>query len=282
MSLYDYIKEGVEGSANLKTIYKDYNREYFGSSLPKIKLKWSGKLKRAIGRARVNYKSTGYLVKGSLGSLMSKYSNEMQPQNVEINMDSLEIAISTMNDLSLDDIKAVMLHEMVHILLYSQRKITYEHHGTPEFDGWIKKLRTATGLNIPFKESSFKASPKLSTKEGFVVKINHPDETFGLLSYTKQFWQKSWLEWMDMMQRILKKTYKIQSLEMLKVNHPVVSTLTPRRSLHGLSWIQIDSDTANEITRKGTIFGKLNKMGGFIEPRVFGVNEPIKTFGKII
>ena len=143
--------EGIEGSEDLKKLYKELNQQHFGGQLPNIPVKWSAKLKRAIGIAKCTYK--GQKLQSAVYSKFSKYVDEIPIEtNIEINMNSLEIGISTINDLTLDDTKAILLHEMVHILLYTKRKI-HEHHGSSEFDGWIKKLRADTGLNIPMKES---------------------------------------------------------------------------------------------------------------------------------
>ena len=70
-----YLIDGVEGSQNLPSMYDELNKKYFGNALPRIKVRWDGRLKRAIGRAGV------------------KWINVMGGKQ-EINMSSLIITLS--------------------------------------------------------------------------------------------------------------------------------------------------------------------------------------------
>ena len=183
-----FLHEGVEGQTNLKTMYKELNNEFFSGALPSIKLKWSGRLKRAVGQASVSYK--GQQVDRSLTNRFAQFMDSIPiSQDIELNMKTLGISMSTAFDLTLDDTKAVMLHEMVHIALFLKKKLG-GHHGTPEFDGWIKKLSEQSGLKVPLREADFKASPKLQAKEGYVMVIVQNDGKYGINSYSKNFLMK--------------------------------------------------------------------------------------------
>ena len=117
MEFYDYIFEGREGTTDLKKMYAQFNKMYFGGSLPSIKLRWSGKLKTAVGKASVSY-----VGKKIRRNRFNVYMQEIPVSDIEIDFSSLRIGISTMFDLLVKDIKAVMLHEMAHIKLYTQKK----------------------------------------------------------------------------------------------------------------------------------------------------------------
>ena len=241
------IFEGVEGQLNLKTLYNQCDKKYFAGAMPKCKVKWSGKLKRAIGRAHVRYR--GESVRRSAGSgLLNRLSKEIPQADVKIVMDSLEIAIATMNDLTKDDTTAIMLHEMVHILLFSQRKLG-GHHGTSKFDGWIKRLRKESGLNIPFKESSFKKSPKLKAKSAYVALIYQRDGKVGACTYAKKLVYSDKFE--SMLERMTKMYFRRMAIYF--VSHPIVNTLPSKRTMRSVTWHNIEESDAKEIEKKGSV-----------------------------
>jgi predicted SprT family Zn-dependent metalloprotease len=266
-----FIQEGIEGSANLKEIYKSLNNEYFGGSLPNIKVEWSGKLKRAVGQAHVSY-----IGKRIAKDSFNQYLKEIPVADVELNMNSLKIKLSKSVDMTLPDVKAVMLHEMVHILLYTKKKFG-GHHGTPEFDGWIKKLSGLSGLAIPLKESSFKKSPKLQAKEGYILLIWENSGRIGASSYSKNSVTKT-DEMVKKLGMHMKHTNKVKRIEMYRINHPIVSSMGSKRTFKGLSWQYIDEETAKEIMKKGKIFFYADKVGGWIKPKIAGIPKDEKMW----
>lgn len=279
MQFKEYYVEGVEGSANLKKLYKELNQEHFGGELPTIPVKWSGRLKRAIGIAKCSYK--GQKLSTGLSSRFSKFMDEIPIEvDIEINMSSLEIGISTQNDLTLDDTKAILLHEMVHIYLYIKRKLQ-DHHGSAEFQGWIKKLRADTGLNIPFKESSFKKSPKLTAKEGYVAVIKEMSGKYGLSGYTKPFIMKKWLLFSKTISRIVAHSGKTAEVDLYVIKHPIVQTVPMKRTERGLSWIATDEETAMEIKRKGKHFMHVDKGGAWLDHDILKLDASLKRGEKL-
>lgn len=236
------IFEGVEGNLNLRTLYKECDKQYFGGAMPPCKLAWSGKLKRAIGRAEVRWRGQS-VRKGYFDKLLP----EIPQVDVQINMDSLKITISSVNDLTKEDITAIMLHEMVHILLFSQRKLG-GHHGTSEFDGWIRRLRKMSGLNIPFKESSFKSSPKLKAKTAYIALIYQRDGKIGACTYTQKVVYDSNFE--SHLDRMARRYFK--KIEIYHASHPLVNVIPSKRTFRSITWHNISDEEANEIRKKGT------------------------------
>jgi hypothetical protein len=237
---YNMILEGVEGSLNLKTLYNQCDKKYFGGAMPKCKVAWSGRLKRAIGRAQVRWRGPS-VSKNNLFHLLP----EIPQADVKIIMDSLSIAIASMNDLTKEDTTAILLHEMVHILLFSQRKLG-GHHGTPEFDGWIKRLRKESGLNIPFKESSFKKSPKLKAKKGYIAIIYQRDGKIGLCNYTQKLVYDSKFEMQ--LDRFAKMYFK--GIEVYYASHPIVNTIPSKRTFRSITWHNLEKSDADQIVRE--------------------------------
>jgi len=270
------IYEGVEGSTNLKTVYNKFNREYFDKALPTIKLQWSGKLKVAVGRAMVTYVPIAPLIGRKIKrSKWDKYDTEMKVSDVKINMDSLKIQLSTQNDLSKEDVDTIMLHEMVHILLYTQRKLQ-SHHGSSEFDGWIFKLRELTGYEIPLKESTFKRSPKLAAKQGLVAVFHSPNGDLGLSLYSKNLIKNKWFVFLEMITGIVHQSAKLSKVEMYVVTHPVVSALSAKSALKSVSWEYPDGDdhtSAHEIMKTGTKFAEIAKNHSWITPQIAGATD---------
>lgn len=267
--LRDYLIEGKEGTTNLKNLYKQLNKEYFAGSLPNIKVSWSGKLKKSIGRAGVRYFGRAQIEH----ALLAKYSETIAVSNVEIDMRSLKITLSKMFDLSTNDIKAIMLHEMVHIKLYTENKLGM-HHGTPEFDGWIKRLSDQSGLEVPLKESNFKKSPKVKGKEGIAMILTQGDGKHGIATFTIPFMKKNWLIFAKTMTRIMNRSRgRITRMAYFKINHTAIVEYPAKRSLRKISWTMIDEELAREITKKGAIFGYSEIGGGRIIPNVIGIRE---------
>ena len=263
-----YLQEGEEGSTNLKNLYNELNKEYFSGGLPTIKLIWSGRLKRAVGQAVVSYIG---IKKRKRNSRQNMYIDTIPVQDIELNMKSLKITMSKAFDMNLNDVKGVMLHEMVHIYLYAQKKVG-GHHGTAEFDGWIKKLRDQSGLHVPLMESNFKKSPKVKAKEGYVLLVyGAGQDKFGVSSYSKNAIFKDWLKMAEVLTRMVGYSSKIIKLEMFKVSHPIVAMKGSKRSFKTLSWEWIDEVTAKEIKSKGKVFFVADKSGGWLEPKRVGI-----------
>lgn len=263
------LKEGVEGAVNIKQIYKELNQEFFNGALPNITVKWNGKLKKAVGRAYVEYKGTK-VNRGKLGNLLTKTQAEIPVSNVEINMSSLKIDISKNVNLQLRDVKAVMLHEQVHILLYTKKKLG-DHHDSPEFQNWIKKLRDASGYDVPMRESNFKASPTLQAKDGFVLLLWSRNGSVGAVTYSKNFMVKNWMMFAKVVGRIIGSSSKIRNAEMYRVSHPFVSEESPKRALKKISWRWIEEKTAQEIQQRGRRFFIADRTGGQIAPFEGGI-----------
>lgn len=224
-----YLFDGIEGSQQLQPIYKELNTKYFGNSLPNIKVAWDGRLKKAIGRARVKYRTL-------IGS------------RPEINMGSLGITMSKSFDLSYEDLSAVMLHEMVHIELYIAGQLS-KHHGTSLFDGQIRRLRKESGLNVPMKESSFKTSPKAAAKEGYLAVV-HAGSGTGICVYSTPFIKKNWRQLVSFLGEFIP-SGKVRKMELWKVNHPIIKNSTGKRSLRQVSWSPKTTEEVEGIKKSG-------------------------------
>jgi len=235
------IIEGVEGSLNLRVLFKECDKKYFGGAMPPCKVRWSGKLKRAIGRAQVKWRGQPVSKRGNLNKLLP----EIPQVDVQIDMSSLNIALATGNDLTKEDVTAILLHEMVHILLFSQRKLG-GHHGTPEFDGWIKRLRKESGLNIPFKESSFKKSPKLKAKTAYIALIYQRDGKIGACTYTQKVVYSSDFEMQ--LDRMAKRYFR--KIEVYYASHAIVNTIPSKRTFRSITWHNLDPSDVDQVVRE--------------------------------
>ena len=224
-----YLIDGVEGSENIALMYNELNKQYFGNALPRITVRWDGRLKRAIGRARV------------------KWINVMGGRS-EIDMRSLNITLSKSYDLNYNDTKAVMLHEMVHIQLYVNGNLG-KHHGTSQFDGQIRRLRKESGLNVVFKESNFKSSPNAPAMEGYLAILDTGGGT-GVTVYSTPFIKKNWRGLHDFLGRFIP-SGKVRKMELWKVKHSIIKTSTKKRSLKRISWSITSNDEIEAIKKSG-------------------------------
>jgi len=263
----EYLKERSEGKADLKKMYQDLNKKYFGGSLPNIPVKWSGKLKNAVGIAKVSY-SGGKVKKPRFHSLLP----EIPVANVEIDISSLKINISTMFTLLVKDIKAVLLHEMVHIKLYTQRKIG-GHHGSPEFDGWINKLRAESGLDVKHLESQYKASKHTKAKEGFLLVIHMTDGRKGITTYTTKFMKEKWLIFAKTIASFAGRSAKMNKVDFYKITHKIITEIPAKRSLRSLGWDIVDEELIKDIERKGKQWGYADRQGARLSPYSVGIRD---------
>ena len=246
------INEGVEGKLKLKPLFNKLNKQYFGGAVPSCKVEWNGRLKRAIGMAHVKWK--GQSVRRSP---FDKYRETIpQMDNVEINMSSLKIQIAKGIDVTEEDTTAIMLHEMVHILLFSQRKLS-GHHGTPEFDGWIKRLRQESGLEVPFKESSFKRSPKLKAKPGYVGLIYTRDGKVGACTFTQKVVYLDGFE--KTLERFVNYSSKIKGIQVYAVSSPLVGQVPSKRTLRSMSWRNISPEEERQVKTGKIIFDYIGR-----------------------
>lgn len=244
-----YIFDGVEGSENIRVMYDELNKQYFHNSLPKIKVAWDGRLKRAIGRASV------------------KWINLMGGRQ-EINMSSLKITLSKSYDLNYQDTTAVMLHEMVHIELFVAGNLG-KHHGTGAFDFEIKRLRKESSLNVPMKESNFKSSPKAVAMEGYIGLIHTPGG-IGLTVYSTPFIKKSWRDLTNFLTRFIP-SGKIRRMELWKIKHPVIKTSTKKRSFKRISWSIISNQELESIKKSGFKWGEFSPDTKMVDSKRAGL-----------
>ena len=245
-----YLIDGVEGSQNLRIIYDESNKKYFGNALPKIKVGWDGRLKRAIGRASVKY------VKGGFG---------VKP---EIYPTSLKISMSKAFDLNYNDTVAVMLHEMTHIQLYINNNLG-KHHGTSAFDGQIRRLRKESGINVPMKESSFKSSPNAPAIEGYLA-IIHTGGGLGLSVYSTPFIKKNWRGLGDFLKRFIP-SGKVRKMELWKVKHQVIKNSTKKRSMRRISWNSLTTEEADSIRKSGFQWAEFGPGKSYIDGKKAGL-----------
>ena len=244
-----YLIDGVEGNQNLPSMYDELNKQYFGNSLPKIKVKWDGRLKRAIGRAGV------------------KWVNVMG-RKPEISMSSLNISMSKAFDLQYNDVVAVMLHEMVHILLFIHGNLT-QHHGTGEFDGVIRRLRKESGLDVPFKESSFKSSPNAPAMDGYIAILDTTGGT-GITVYSTPFIKKNWRQLTQFLSDFLP-SGKIRKMELWRVKHSIIKTSTKKRSLRQVSWNIRPNDEIEAIKKTGVQWASYGAGKNYVDNKKAGL-----------
>lgn len=262
------IFEGIEGDLNLTPLYKELNVKYFGGSLPNCKCKWNGKLKKCVGRAMVTYKGTT-----KSNSLLYKFGiqRDAEPSNVELDYNSMRIDMSTGYDLTEDDLKSVMLHEMAHILLYSLKIVT-EHHGTPKFINEINRLRSESGLHIVYKESEYKPSPKLQAKPRVIVLYTLADGKQGVALYSINFVKNDINEFNKNILKTISRSSKVREAEYYLFTTSMFYTFAVLRNLKGISWYNVSDDQAKEVRDHGKKFGYCNKTESQIDPSVLGLS----------
>jgi hypothetical protein len=192
--------------------------------------------------------------------------------NVEIDYNSMRIDISTAYDMTENDVTATMLHEMAHVKLYDLKIINSPHHGSPKFVAEINRLRSESGLNITYKESNYKSSPKLQSKTRVVVLIYELSGEMGASVYSVDFIKKDPYFFNTLYLGIISKSLKIKEAEYYLFTSILLDAHPVRRNYKGISWITIGDDQAKEIRERGKKFGFCTKTEAEIDPGVLGSN----------
>lgn len=114
---------------DLEKAYKKWNRELFDNDLPRVKLRWN-KSKRMAGVAKAKRAADG----------------SWQP---------VEIAISDFHESTAEEIHAILVHEMIHVKMYSIG--VTEAHGKA-FMAERRRINQLVGFEVPLTEDAAKKS----------------------------------------------------------------------------------------------------------------------------
>lgn len=220
--------EAVEGKANLQLIFNFLNNKYFNKSIPKIKVKWSKKLKASIGIANAVLNDDGTLKKSSLA-----------------------ITISSVFSMDLRALQEIMLHEMVHIKLYTMGEYG-DHHNLPMFKSEIDRIRNQSTLKVPYLETTLKPSDIIKPKSGYMMIFYLSGNRYGFVCYTKKVIDEKMEELTKKLNYNIKYNIELDKAELYLVSNSLVSVYTANRSIK-LSFYKMEEIEKDNIVKTGKL-----------------------------
>lgn len=146
MRFLEYLNEAIKNDPKLKKMYDKFNQELFlkvlGRSLPEdLVVGWTT-AKKSVGKASATKNNT---------------TGQVTPER---------IVISKNFDLSEDQLKGILVHEMVHI--YDYIVTGKSTHGS-KFYKTIDELQKYVNFNIPYKESEATFTPQKTNIRGLLL-----------------------------------------------------------------------------------------------------------------
>ncbi|MFW6025464.1 MAG: SprT-like domain-containing protein [Candidatus Woesearchaeota archaeon] len=182
MRFLEYINEAkIKNDPKLKKLYDKFNKDLFlnvlGTSLPEnVVVGWSTS-KRNIGTAKA-----------------IKDSDEIIPKN---------ISISKKFNLSEDQLKGILVHEMIHIYFYYLNK-NISHK--PEFIKIVDTLKKYVDFHIPYKEEE--AEMIVDEDKVFpILLMKLKDGRLGVVAFNKKFFKNNLYDIFSYYSRYAKELY---------------------------------------------------------------------------
>jgi hypothetical protein len=118
-------------SVDIVSLYKEFNRKYFGNILPHdLPVKW-GKMKNKSGYAKASV-------------VRSRSSREL------ISITPIRIVLNSLLERDMDSVIGLLLHEMVHISLYVEGNTDVGHGSV--FLKKLKEIEKISGIGIPVSD----------------------------------------------------------------------------------------------------------------------------------
>lgn len=157
--------------AEVEEYYREINRRGFGGILPdKLPIRFVATTQRAA-RALAKVKHTLTKRERTFDRWKGSY----------LDHSSLAIELSISVNRTADRLKALLLHEMIHIWFYLAGE--YEETHGPAFMAKLRELERLTGLEIPVTEEVAKEDLNLhNTKVGVIVVQHAGRTTFAILT----------------------------------------------------------------------------------------------------
>ena len=179
MRFIEYLNEAkVKTDPQLKRLYDKFNDEVFlrklGTSLPEdLVIGWTSQ-KRSVGRAKAN---------------VNRETGDLTPR---------QITISKEFDLSEEQLKEIVLHEMAHIYFYTRNQNV--SHGA-KFRKLIDEINKITGLNVPYKESDLQMKEKESIKTVGCMLLNMRSG-YRVVVFNKKYFDNNFYQIIEKYQRL--------------------------------------------------------------------------------
>lgn len=185
------LQEAKVNDMNLASrLYADYNTKYFG-----------GKLPSGIEISEKSIKGSYAIASASVVRKKYERIRNIEPSNVQVK----GIYFSNYYKLTEEQMKGILLHEMIHIYLFSNGVIKTtggpSGHGR-EFEEVRSKISSASGIKIPISEdvTGVEIVPKGKLMVGAVFKKGSGN---GIIMLSPSFWArdgepiKAWLAKLD-------------------------------------------------------------------------------------
>jgi len=220
-------------SYNLDQKYTEFNSKFFNNKLPEIPVKW-GKLSKVGGIAKCET-----LTKNNVKTIIPN---------------SMSIKISSVYERDEKNLDGILLHEMIHILMFVEGKFK-ENHGSL-FKNEAINIGNKAGIEIPLTDDTSNlllANEKLKTVIVIVYISKDGKYCFSMVSPKSYNYDPNTIDIIDRMKKIKDfKTYEITSPIWTKT----ATRLSVPRSIKSVSqmiWRYATEEQINDLETNGKI-----------------------------
>lgn len=242
----EIIQEQVEGQVNLRTLYFKLNKEYFGGALRSdFTFKWNNSTRIAgVVKSQVQW------TKKVSGRLAQFYPSE----GVVTKWKSLEI--SKKFNMSEDELKGIMVHEMIHVWLLDQGIIETsggnKMHGT-EFMNKLHQLQARTPFNIPETETNLKFSKQIKARPTGYLWVKFKTNKNWIVKAGVDWVEQHRLSLSDRLLSIFNRVPGVESVELGVANTGEIQTVKGIRKANFKSWQAMSDDEIRDVLKNKSV-----------------------------
>jgi len=162
----------------VKKYYDKYNTLYFEGKLPKNLPIAERSLKNAVAQVEATVLASTY---------DRKFSNKIEPDKIDIK----QLTISSSFLLSEEQLQGILLHEMVHIKLFTEG--IFQTHGSNKSHGleflvMRRELQQRSGIHIPTTETSIDLIRVGKGKEKYGLMYKRINGPYGVMMFSSKLW----------------------------------------------------------------------------------------------
>lgn len=144
-----FLKESIDLN-EVKKLYDQYNRQFFGDQLPTIKFRVSNSLKKATAMVVIPIVKRGRDV-------------------IDVKVDEMSMVFNGKMDISGENLKGILLHEMIHVYHSKPEDVLEDSRHGLNFLQVRKHLAAKSGIDIPITDSITQLASDVKKKEVCII-----------------------------------------------------------------------------------------------------------------
>jgi len=230
----------------LSSYYREINRRGFGGSLPDmVPIKFTASLKSAgIARAKV------------IHTLPERARRFDKYKGAKLDFSSLAIDLSLSSNRSADDLRAMLVHEMIHVYFYVLGLFD-ENHGA-RFMGKLRELEQITHLTIPVVDETPVADVALQTTQVGVIAVQMKNGRYRFAILTAKTTRENVAAIIERMALYREKSVKVylsssRRIAELSIGMKTQRTFEPTTKYYSMKTVESDVEIIQDLEESGEL-----------------------------